>query len=282
MLLTGELRRNSYKYLVPYTLTPDTLYTRQNIRRKPYLRSTLGSYTLHPPHHILSAHFLFEVDKLIELGAVDDGTGDGSRQIPIQSLEVQLVLVCDTVVCLAVELGFAVVEDLVAGSLQPSHPGVLQVLVLPLAVGDDEVVLIEGAGARLGLTIVVDDVVVMVLSSLHPNQPGVLQVVVVITVDDMIVVVGAEVVLSSKHPHQPGVLHVSVRVLVLVLVLEALLLVVVSLLLLSKNFQLKQSWHSTSSSQLGTVSYFSITSLITLLMRWVPSPTRHPRSLTVS
>lgn len=60
------------------------------------------------------------------------------------------------------------------------------------------------------------------------------------------------------------------------------LLLVVSLPLLSKNFQLKQSTHSLSSWQDGTVSYLASTSLITLLILWVPTPTRQPRSPTVS
>lgn len=63
-----------------------------------------------------------------------------------------------------------------------------------------------------------------------------------------------EVVDSSRHPHHPGVWHVSVRVLVRdVVVAELLLLVVVfSVPLDSKNFQLKQSMQSMSCSHSGT------------------------------
>lgn len=186
-----------------------------------------------------------------------------------------------------VALEAAVVE---VGSLHPNQPGVLQLVDELDVEGEEEgeevlvadvldVVVMIGAGAALGEVIVV--VRVIVVGSLQPNQPGVLQDEVVRVL--VIVVVGvAEVVVdSSRQPHQPGVLQVSVRVCEEVL--EGLLDVVVdSLLLLSKNFQLKQSWHSTSSSQLGTVSYFSRTSLMTLMIRWVPTPGRQPRSPTVS
>lgn len=133
-------------------------------------------------------------------------------------------------------------------------------------------------GAALGEVIVV--VSVMVVGSLQPNQPGVLHEEVVIVL--VMVVVGVVVVVSSRQPHQTGVLQVSVRVCDVVELIVEVLEVVVSLLLLSKNFQLKQSWHSASSSHPGTVSYFSSTSLITLMMRWVPTPGRQPRSPTVS
>lgn len=84
---------------------------------------------------------------------------------------------------------------------------------------------------------------VVVVGSLQPNQPGVLQVVereleVVDDEDDEVLVAPPEV-LSSRHPHQPGVLHVSVRVREYVLL--ELELLVFSVPLLSKNFQLKQS-----------------------------------------
>jgi hypothetical protein len=52
--------------------------------------------------------------------------------------------------------------------------------------------------------------------------------------------------------------------------------------LLRKNFQLMQSRHSESGTQGGTVSYSSITEVITLLILWLPIPTRQPRSPTVS
>ena len=106
-----------------------------------------------------------------------------------------------------------------------------------LVAGVSEVVVRVGAGSALGDVIVV--VRVIVVGSLQPNQPGVLQEEVVIVL--VIVVVEVVVVDSSRQPHQPGVLQVSVRVCEVVLVGLLVLLVVVSLLLLSKNFQLKQS-----------------------------------------
>jgi len=191
-------------------------------------------------------------------------------------------------------------------SLQPHHPGVAQVvedegdlelddsvdlgvelagelvvIATLLVAGTSEVGVTIGAGAAEGEVIVV--VRVIVLGSLQPNQPGVLHVVVVnVLVIVVVEVVDVVVVDSSRQPHQPGVLQVSVRVSEVVLEETVLLLVVVSLLLLSKNVQLKQSWQSVSSSQLGTVSYFSSTSLMTLTIRWVPTPARQPRSPTVS
>jgi len=208
--------------------------------------------------------------------------------------------------------GLVVVPGVDAGaevtSLHPHHPGVSHVVedeedaeldaellvalgvelgvevvvtALLLVAGVSEVVVTMGAGAAEGDVMVV--VRVIVLGSLQPNQPGVLQVVVVSVL--VIVVVGVcdvVVVDSSRQPHQPGVLQVSVRVCEVVVEETVLLLVVVSLLLLSKKDQLKQSWQSVSSSQLGTVSYFSITSLMTLTIRWVPTPIRQPRSPTVS
>ena len=152
-------------------------------------------------------------------------------------------------------VGAGVVSDVfedgaaVVGSLQPNQPGVSHVLV-----GAGEVAVSVGAGAALDVDTTVEDEEVVVVGSLHPNQPGVLQVDVEVDEVLVVVVVGLEVVLSSKQPHQPGVLQVSV--LVRVDVLELLVLVMGSLPLLSKNFQLKQSWHSTSTSQLGTTSYF--------------------------
>jgi len=191
-------------------------------------------------------------------------------------------------------------------SLQPHHPGVAQVvedegdlelddsvdlgvelagelvvIATLLVAGTSEVGVTIGAGAAEGEVIVV--VRVIVLGSLQPNQPGVLHVVVVsVLVIVVVEIVDVVVVDSSRQPHQPGVLQVSVRVSEVVLEETVLLLVVVSLLLLSKNVQLKQSWQSVSSSQLGTVSYFSSTSLMTLTIRWVPTPARQPRSPTVS
>jgi hypothetical protein len=114
------------------------------------------------------------------------------------------------------------------------------VTALLLVAGISEVGVTIGAGAAEGEVMVV--VRVMVLGSLQPNQPGVLQVVVVsVLVIVVVEVVDAVVVDSSRQPHQPGVLQVSVRVCEVVLEETVVLLVVVSLLLLSKNFQLKQS-----------------------------------------
>jgi F0F1-type ATP synthase membrane subunit c/vacuolar-type H+-ATPase subunit K len=113
----------------------------------------------------------------------------------------------------------------------------VEVTVELLVGGISEDVVTIGAGAALGEVIVV--VRVIVVGSLQPNHPGVLQEEVVIVL--VMVVVGVLVVVSSRQPHQPGVLQVSVRVCEVVLEGLLVLLVVVSLLLLSKNFQLKQS-----------------------------------------
>lgn len=151
--------------------------------------------------------------------------------------------------------------DVVLGSLQPNQPGVSQVVLLladeDVDVGRERVVVIVGTGAAVleELELVV---VVVVVGSLQPNHPGVLHVDVDVAVveEDVVVVVISVVVVLSRQPHQPGVLQVSVRVRVRVLVLERVV-VVVSVPLLSKNDQLKQSWQSISSSHLGTTSYFS-------------------------
>lgn len=161
-----------------------------------------------------------------------------------------------------------VAVEVVDASLHPNHPGVAQLveldageLTVELAVEPDDELAVElaielfvvligagllvagvsegvvtiGAGAALGEVIVV--VRVMVVGSLHPNHPGVLQeevvrvlVIVVVGVIDLVVVD------SSRQPHQPGVLQVSVRVWEVVLDGLLVVLVVVSLLLLSKNF----------------------------------------------
>jgi hypothetical protein len=112
-----------------------------------------------------------------------------------------------------------------------------------VAVGDDEVVVTVGAGARV---VVCGDfeVVFSPLSSLQPNHPGVLHVDVE-DVDVLFDVVFVPVVVvSSRQPHQPGVLHVSVLVRVLLLADFDVAVgfeewvVVVSVPLLSKYFQL--------------------------------------------
>jgi hypothetical protein len=127
----------------------------------------------------------------------------------------------------------------------PNQPGYLQEDV---EVGEDEVVVKVGAGARDVVCEVFVVVVSSSSSSLQPNQPGVLHV----DVDDVEVVfdeVLVLVVVSSRQPHQPGVLHVSVLVRVLDLDLDldvvevevavgfAVVVVVVSVPLLSKYFQ---------------------------------------------
>ena len=148
-------------------------------------------------------------------------------------------------------------------SLQPHQPGVAQEVELEAEEDDAEELTVElivdlaiellgsallgsallvadvseVAGTALGDVIVV--VRVIVVGSLQPNHPGDLQEEVVIVL--VMVVVGVMVVDSSRQPHQPGVLQVSVRVCEVVLVGLLVLLVVVSLLLLWKNFQLKQS-----------------------------------------
>lgn len=107
-----------------------------------------------------------------------------------------------------------------------------------MEVGSDEVVVIVGAGVALGELILLDEDVVVV-SSLQPNHPGVSQVLVEDVDEEVLVdVVGAEVVDSSRQPHHPGVLQVSVRVRVVVDVAVLALLVVVSVPLFSKYFQL--------------------------------------------
>jgi F0F1-type ATP synthase membrane subunit c/vacuolar-type H+-ATPase subunit K len=160
-----------------------------------------------------------------------------------------------------------VAVDVVDLSLQPHQPGVAQLVELDvkeddagelliellveliveltiellgaalLVAGVSELVVRVDAGSALGDVIVV--VRVIVVGSLQPNHPGDLQEEVVIVL--VMVVVGVVVVDSSRQPHQPGVLQVSVRVCEVVLDGLLVLLVVVSLLLLSKNFQLKQS-----------------------------------------
>lgn len=215
-----------------------------------------SSHCLHIPYQYRAKHFFLRpLGRLLGRGCGAVGAGAVEKAVLAGSAVVVVVVVVK--------------------SLQPNQPGVSHVEVLVRGV---DVVVTGG--------VVTGAEVVVVVGSLQPNQPGVLQVDVeleVVLVDELVdvVVVGPEVVDSSKQPHHPGVLHVSVLVRVLLLV-DELVLVMGSLPLLSKNFQLKQSEHSVSSSQLGTVSYCSSTSLITLLILCVPMPTRHPRSPTVS
>jgi hypothetical protein len=158
------------------------------------------------------------------LVGVEVGIGDGSAQTnPNHPLNVHVavfgelvgvilgggggeVIACDSVVVVSslhpqiypgvlqsTEVGAAVV--VAEESLQPNHPGVLQVVdevLVDVAIEDDVV-------ARLD---------VVVVSSLQPNHPGVLQVVVevvVVVVTEVLVIVPVPEVVSSRHPHHPGV-----------------------------------------------------------------------------
>ena len=119
--------------------------------------------------------------------------------------------------------------DVVEGSLQPNHPGELQVVE----------VLVGGVRVAVGVETMLLLVVVLVVSSLHPNHPGVLHVeVVVVVVVLVLVVIPDVVVVSSRHPHHPGVRHVDVRVCVLVVVVVE---VVVPVLLPVTSFHNGQS-----------------------------------------
>lgn len=95
--------------------------------------------------------------------------GVSSRQRPNQPLLVHVVVAGSVVVGSAVDVGITVVVL----SLQPNHPGVLQVLVV---VSVDVVV----------------ELCVVVVSSLQPHQPGVLHVSVLVLV--LLVLVGMLVV----------------------------------------------------------------------------------------
>lgn len=124
--------------------------------------------------------------------------------------------------------------EVLVGSRQPNHPGVLQdVVEVGVGVGA-AVVVIDGAGVARA-------VVEVVVGSLHPNQPGVLQVDVVLAVELLDEVVEVVVVVSSRQPHQPGVLQVDVLVLVEDVEVEVVVVVVISEPLLLKNFQRLQS-----------------------------------------
>lgn len=128
----------------------------------------------------------------------------------------------------------------VEASLQPNHPGVSQVVLGAVPVGEE-----DGYGEVA--------VVIVVVSSRQPNHPGVLQVVVVSVVVVEVVVVVA-VVVSSRQPHQPGVLQVDVLVVIVVVGKEVVVVVVESEPLLLKNFQSSQSKHSSSGAQGATFS----------------------------
>ena len=156
----------------------------------------------------------------------------------------------------------AIVGDMVVVSKQPpSHPYLTHDVV-------------GNWVATFG--VVVGDIVVV--SRQPPNHPYFTHDVVGksdVDVDEPVDVV--EVVVSSRHPanisskqrqiieihipHHPGVLQVVVRVGVAVVELVLLaVLVDGSEPLLRKNFQLKQSTHSSSDIHLGTSGYASITS----------------------
>ena len=271
-------------YTKSYATTNPTMPNASTSKQPQIFNSAFGasgthSHSLHHPHQRLSAHFRLVVGKRVGLGFDEEVVGEGSTQIsPNHSFEVHVVLEL-------VEDGINDVDDglvVVVGSLQPNQPGVSHVVELVL-VG---LVLVELLMARVVVTVgqgaaledVVDVEEVVVVGSLHPNQPGVSHVVV--ELEDVLVEVAVVVVDSSKQPHHPGVLHVSVRVLVADVVL--LLVVVVSVPLLSKNFQRTQSVQSVSSSHSGTASYSLITSLIIVKILCDQALLRHPRSLTVS
>jgi len=140
--------------------------------------------------------------------------------------------------------GVAVVDgdrmpEVISESLQPHQPGKVQELVAEIVA-------------------VLSVVAVVVDGSLHPNQPGVSHVEV--EVIGMLVVIDGRPVVDggSRQPHQPGVLHVSVLVCVKDVV-DALELVVVLELLLSKYFQSKQSQQSVIGLHSATLSYASMT-----------------------
>jgi hypothetical protein len=97
----------------------------------------------------------------------------------------------------------------------PNHPGYLHDEVAADEVGEEDVVVTEGAGAGLATVVVIVEVSSEGSLSLQPNQPGVLQVDVDEVKVVLTVVVALPVVDSSRQPHQPGVLQVSVRVRVL-------------------------------------------------------------------
>jgi len=167
-------------------------------------------------------------------------------RVPGALLALALGLAPVGVVCAKdVDPGEAEVTETEEGSLQPpNQPGSWHVLV-PVGSEEEAVGVRVGAGAALGVDTLAedDDVVVdvVVVGSLHPNHPGVLHVDV--DVEELllldVVVVAPLVVDSSRHPHQPGVLHVSVLVRVELVVL--LLVAVVEVPLLSKNFHNTQS-----------------------------------------
>lgn len=145
------------------------------------------------------------------------------------------------------------------GSLHPpNHPGCLQVVLEVVWL----VVLVTEGGRLAGAV----DVVVVVVGSLQPNQPGVLHLVVVVVSEVLVVV--ATVVVLSRQPHQPGVLQVEVLVLVVEVVDEevVVLVVVESEPLLLKYFQFGHSKQSFSCKHSGTVSYFSMTSIVVRIL----------------
>ena len=237
------------------------------------------SHALHQPHQYLSTHFRRVLGKCVGLGFEEEEVGEGSTHMrPNHSFEVQVVLVLVSVGVGEAEVGFAVV----VGSRHPNQPMEVHVLELelePTLVDELTARVVVTVGHGAGLDGAVEDEDVVVVESLQPNHPGVSQVV--DELEEVLVEVAVVVVVSSKQPlfcklascqcltqrfpptyHHPGVLHVSVRVLVAVEVL--LLVVVVSVPLLSKNFQRTQSVHSVSSSHTGTVSYSLITLSITV------------------
>ena len=155
-------------------------------------------------------------------------------------------------------------DGVLVGSLHPNHPGDWQDEVCEAVVVGEAVGVIEAVGDG--------EMTLVVVGSLQPNHPGVLQVdvdVEVVPADEVFVIVAVAVAVAvvdgSKHPHHPGVWQVEVLVLVTVVVGAEL--VVDSVPLLSKNFQLLQSTHSGNGAHSGTVSYFSRTSAMTARIR---------------
>ena len=161
----------------------------------------------------------------------------------------------------------------VAVSMQPNHPNSTQPVAVVIGCGGSietvvlstqppsqpysmhEVVSRSGVFVGVGAGVVGERVVV---SKQPPNQPYLRQEVVgssevMVEVVEVVEDVGTGVVVESRQPHHPGVWQVVVRVGLAVC--EVLLLeVVVSEPLLSKYFQLKQSTHSSSEMQGGTLS----------------------------
>lgn len=203
---------------------------------------------LHLPYQALSTHDAAGAMVVVAV-LVTVVVGLGSTQMkPNHSLEWHLEVL---------ERADDIVVD-----IEPVGRGVVEVSRADVAT-TVEVVVTVGTGAAVADDLSRETVAVTSVESLQPNQPGVLQV----AVEELEVEVVFEVVVvvSSRQPHQPGVLQVVVRVFVVEV--EELDVVVELELLLSKYAQLKQSVQSGYGSHFGGLSYFKITSCMTLLMR---------------